>query len=115
MKSEKRADNVLERPKFFDYVLMPTDYKFDKVVHIHAIVIKFIRSFKCVRDKLHTNTKVNKMYTASLFPFLPSSKNLLSCKQLLKQKRIMTKVKKPKKVMKNGSRLLMKKTQRKCQ
>ena len=36
------------------YVMDPLKFSFDKVVKITAIMFKFIKSFKCMKNKLNT-------------------------------------------------------------
>ena len=47
-------DLVRARFEYSDYLLSPTKFKFEKCVRIYSIIMKFIRSFKCVKDKIST-------------------------------------------------------------
>ena len=47
-----RVENVKSRSEFSNYLLSPTKYKFEKVIRIYATVFRFIKSFKCLKDKL---------------------------------------------------------------
>ena len=47
-----RVENVKSRAEFSNYLLSPTKYKFEKVIRIYATVFRFIKSFKCLKDKL---------------------------------------------------------------
>ena len=46
---------VKERFEHSKYLLSPTKFKFEKTVRIYSIVWKFIRSFKCLKNKLSKN------------------------------------------------------------
>ena len=46
-----RTDRVKSRAEVAGYLLLPTKFKFVKVVRIYAIVFRFLKSFKCLRKK----------------------------------------------------------------
>ena len=48
LSTNKRIEKVAERAKFSDYLFSPNKFSFDKTVRV---VFKFIRSFKCRKDK----------------------------------------------------------------
>ena len=52
MLNRERINKVKGRAELSRYPLSPTKFKFEKVVRTYAIIRKFLRSFKCVRDKL---------------------------------------------------------------
>ena len=47
-----RAENVKARFESSKYLLSPTKFKFEKTVRIYATVMRFIKSFKCLKNKL---------------------------------------------------------------
>ena len=46
-----RVENVKSRAEFSNYLLSPTKFKFEKVIRIYATVFRFLKSFKCLKDK----------------------------------------------------------------
>ena len=56
----KRAENVGKRLEFSNYIVNPLKHSFRKTVGVISIVIRFIRSFKCVRNKLMINKQTTK-------------------------------------------------------
>ena len=48
----KSSEKVQERKEFSNYVIDPLKFPFDKTVRVLSIVIRFIKSFKCLRGKL---------------------------------------------------------------
>ena len=55
-----RAENVGKRLQFSNYIVNPLKHSFKKTVGVISIIIRFIRSFKCVKDKLILNKQTSK-------------------------------------------------------
>ena len=47
-----RVENVKARAEYSQYLLSPTKFKFEKVIRCYAMVWRFIKSFKCLKNKL---------------------------------------------------------------
>ena len=54
-----RVEKVKLRVAQVDYLISPNKFKFVKIVRILAIVMKFVRSFKCVKGKLGRDNDVD--------------------------------------------------------
>ena len=55
--NKERIDLVYSRAVKANYLLLPTKFHFPVVVRIHALVYKFIKSFKCLKGKLQKQPK----------------------------------------------------------
>ena len=49
-----RVENVKARAEYSQYLLSPTKFKFEKVIRCYAMVWRFLKSFKCLKNKLKT-------------------------------------------------------------
>ena len=47
-----RVDNVKMRSEFSSYPLLPTKFSFEKTVRIYAIIMRFMKSHKCLKKRL---------------------------------------------------------------
>ena len=61
-----RVEKVKERSQFSDYPLSPTKYKFESIVRIYAIVRKFLKSFKCLKNRIEKNEVKFHMFQVTL-------------------------------------------------
>ena len=65
----KRVNAIQERLEFSQYLISPTKYSWVKVVRIHTIVFRFLKSFKCLKDRFQNRSSFRlQMFHAEATP-----------------------------------------------